>query len=170
MAEKQTYTWFMDQRKQGLPVSSRQVRNKMRACVREWKYDAKVNGNEFQASSGWFRRFMVRYHLVFRRKNDNATKSLDELLPSVATFINHLRVLRINNPGDDEASPHGKFGPRNSYNLDSVPMPFASAVPEPWSTAAPSVCGSRPPAQGLTNASALFICSSVRRANSRNHA
>ena len=95
-AEEQTYKWFLRQRKRGLAVGSRDIRNKMRSSVRDHGYE---NAEGFRASAGWFRRFFARYNMSWRRKNDNACKGLDELLPTVAAFINGLRVLRINNMG-----------------------------------------------------------------------
>ena len=86
-AEEQTYKWFLRQRKKGLAVGSRAIRNKMLRSVRDHEYD---NAEGFRASAGWFRRFFARYHLSWRRKNDNASKSVDELLPTVVTFINNV--------------------------------------------------------------------------------
>ena len=44
------------------------------------------------------KRFMGRFRITRHRRNDNATKSAEELVPGVAQFINDLRQLRVDNP------------------------------------------------------------------------
>ena len=82
----------------------------------------------FKASSGWQKRFMGRYGIVWRRRNDNAKKGVAELLVPVAAFINELRAFRRANP-DDVDLVFGEFGEYNTFDVDQVPMPFASSDP-----------------------------------------
>ena len=72
------------------------------------------------------KRFMGRYGLTLRRKNDNASKSIDQLLPHYIKFVNGVRLLRCDNPdASDPAQSYGLFGPWNTLNVDQVPLCIA---------------------------------------------
>lgn len=138
-AEYQTVLWVKRMRGKGKKVTSRLTKARMRLHVRQQHPDD-VSALVFKASSGWLKRFMGRYCLTWRRRNDNATKSVDELIPSVAKFINDLRAFRLSNPYRpsvlvDRNPPsvfdlkYGLYGPYNTFDVDQVPLPFASADP-----------------------------------------
>ena len=137
-AEQMTLLWVKGMRTQGKKVTSRLIKAKMRVSVRHHN-----RGDEsalaFKASAGWLKRFMGRFRLTWRRRNDNAVKGVKDLVPDVAKFINDLRALRVQNPSvlvGDMAGPldefdtkYGKYGPYNTLDVDQVPMPFVSADP-----------------------------------------
>jgi hypothetical protein len=99
----------------------------------------------FKASAGWFKRFMKRHHLSWRRRNNIKNKSVAELVPSWLAHINKLRKLRTQNPDDMDpdagllgaldaleknlGSVYGKYGLLRTFSLDQVPLPFASDDP-----------------------------------------
>lgn len=35
----------------------------------------------------------------------------------------------MNNPSPAGRSAHGKYGPKNAFDVDQIPLPFACAVP-----------------------------------------
>jgi hypothetical protein len=114
--------WFGAKKRQGKAVSARLMRSKAREfAIRTYGDEAAA----FKASHGWFRRFMSRHNLVWRRRNDNAKASAEELAPAVAMFINRIRALRMSRPDDDDLR-FGQFGPQRTYDVDQVPLPFAS--------------------------------------------
>jgi hypothetical protein len=135
-AENQTMLWVKRMRGKGTKVTSRLTKAKMRLHVRQ-HHPGDAAALVFKASAGWLKRFMGRYRLTWRRRNDNATKSVDELMPSVAKFINDLRALRVskpsvlvdNNPATLFDVRYGMYGPYNTLDVDQVPLPFASADP-----------------------------------------
>jgi hypothetical protein len=123
-AEIQTITWCRDRRvKDGLKLTTRMLRAKMLACVRgHYGHDT-----GFKASPGWVKRFMARHGLTWRRRNDNAKLGVDKLVGPLAHFINDLRLYRMQHPSTDRR--WGKFGEHNTFNVDQVPLPFASSDP-----------------------------------------
>ena len=123
-AEQQLFRWFADVRKKGGRVTTKRLRQKMRVFVREHYVDENNSlhaaAKRFKASAGWIKRFLARYNLGWRRRNDSAYKSVPELLNPIRQFINKLRDLRA---GDGK---YGKYGLYNTFNVDQVPLPFAS--------------------------------------------
>lgn len=68
-------------------MTSRILRNKMKECVIHhypW-------AEEFKASKGWFRRFMRRHNLAFRRRNNKKSKSLVELSDRACSLLSQQR-------------------------------------------------------------------------------
>jgi hypothetical protein len=124
LAEEQTILWCRKQRKQGHKLTTRVARIKMFQCVKH--HYGEDTG--FKASAGWMKRFMGRYGLTWRRRNDNAKAGVDTLVQPLATFINELRKFRMQNPKGGD-SKYGKYGVYNTFNVDQVPLPFASADP-----------------------------------------
>jgi hypothetical protein len=134
LMEEKLIGWFSLRRTNGLACTSRAMRNEaLRWMAQVYPIpdgeEGSGRGNScgFRASQGWFRRFMARHGLVWRRKNDNSPVSTAELLPTVADFCNKLRQLRMKNPRGND--PWGRFSPRNTYDVDQVPLPFASCYP-----------------------------------------
>ena len=122
-AEAATITWVRDQRAAGIKVTTRLVRQKM---LREVN---KRNGAVlFKASPGWVKRFMGRYGLKWRRRNDKSKRSTESLIRALAAFIIALRAFRLRLPSDLDPA-WGKFNCSNTFNVDQVPLPFASADP-----------------------------------------
>ena len=70
-------------------------------------------------------------NFIFGRRNNKKEKSVAELAQSVCHFINTVRALRVSSvSADDESSSKwGKRKPRLIYNVDQVPLPFASDSP-----------------------------------------
>lgn len=65
------------------------------------KLHKEVAGFErFKGSAGWMKRFMGRHRIVWRCRNDNATKSVEKLAPLVLKFINSVRALRAEGRGE----------------------------------------------------------------------
>jgi hypothetical protein len=124
LAEEQTITWCRQKRvRDGLKLTTRMLRSKMRACVRA-HYGADTG---FKASTGWVKRFMARHGLTWRRRNDNAKVGVEKLVVPLAHFINDLRLYRMRHPSTDRR--WGKYGLCNTFNVDQVPLPFASSDP-----------------------------------------
>jgi hypothetical protein len=71
---------------------------------------------------------MARYGLTWRRRNDNAKKSVESLILPLASFLAELRKFRMHHSKPSD-SKYGKFGLFNTFNVDQVPLPFASADP-----------------------------------------
>ena len=86
------------------------------------------DGLDFKASAGWMKRFMGRYGLTWRRKNDNAKLGVEKLVDPCAKFINQLRCLCLRNKSAADGK-FGKFGVSHTFNVDQVPLPFASSDP-----------------------------------------
>lgn len=140
LAEQQTVMWMRARRKKGIKLTTRIAKAAMKLNVRRM-YADDDSSLGFKASSGWMKRFMARFGITWRRRNDNATKSAAQLMPSVANFINDLRAFRVDSPsvlvGDLDAVPSedgfaarfGKYGPYNTFNVDQHPLPFASCDP-----------------------------------------
>jgi hypothetical protein len=128
LAEEQLITWCRDQRKKGHKLTTRIIRVKMVQFVVNHYGDS----TGFKASTGWTKRFMARYKLTWRRRNDNAKASIESLVGPCANFITSLRKFRMQHPAADsesETAKYGAFGLHNSFNVDQVPLPFASADP-----------------------------------------
>lgn len=100
------------------------LRRDMRLAVQ-----AHYGKTSFTASQGWVRRFMKRHNIVFRRRNNKKEKSVAELAPSVCNFISTVRALRVSSLAEAVSPKWGKWGPRVIYNVDQVPLPFASDSP-----------------------------------------
>jgi hypothetical protein len=124
LAEGKCIIWLRQQRKKGLRVSSKTLRKYMIKQVHKLHQDS-PNYLHFKASQGWLKRFMARHHLCWRMRNDNALKSAEQLAHGVQKFIKELRRLRAEHP-DQNDQVWGKFGPRYTFNVDQVPLPFAS--------------------------------------------
>jgi hypothetical protein len=126
LSEEQTLVWCRALRKRGSKLTTRLVRAKMLFFTRNHYGDV-----PFKASGGWMKRFMGRYGLTWRRRNDNAKKSTASLVGPMSRWINRLRLYRLNHPTTDPATDtkFGKFGLNNTFNVDQVPLPFASADP-----------------------------------------
>jgi hypothetical protein len=139
--ERTVLAWIQSLRSQGLRVKARMVRAHMRVEVEDSR--PLVVGpryRPFKASSGWLKRFMKRHRLCWRRRNNNKSKSVKELLPRVLRFISYLRRVRrqekraqeeeIEDDGIDECDEScrkwGQFCPHTTFNVDQVPMPFAN--------------------------------------------
>jgi hypothetical protein len=123
-SEAQLIVWCRDLRKKGTRLTPRMVQPQMRSFVRT--HDADTPGaSKFKASKGWMKRFMGRFGIVWRRRNDKASKSVEELISPLAAFINRVRKLRRLNPSSDDLV-FGKYGLYNTLNVDQVPLPFAS--------------------------------------------
>lgn len=124
-AEASCIEWIRKQRGKGLIVQAKTLRKYMIRQVR--KQHADVPGfDRFKASAGWLKRFMGRHKLTWRRRNDNALKSASHLASGVQKFIKSLRALRAQHP--DQKDPiWGIFGPKNTLNIDQIPLPFASS-------------------------------------------
>jgi hypothetical protein len=84
-------------RKKGIKLSTRIVKGAMRRNVLEL-FSGQPLVQAFKASPGWMKQFMGRWRITWRRRNDNAKKSAEEVMPAVAKFINRLRVLRQDHP------------------------------------------------------------------------
>ena len=98
-AERECVVWIGNQRRRGLRVTSKVLRKKVVKLVRE--LHSEVAGSEhFKGSAGWMKRFMGRYRMGWRCRNDNATKSAQKLAPSVQNFIKRLRALREEGRGE----------------------------------------------------------------------
>ena len=122
-AEAATITWVRDQRAAGIKVTTRLVLQKMLREVNN------RNGTVlFMASPGWVKRFMGRYGLKWRRRNDKSKRSTESLIRALAAFINALRAFRLRHPSDLDPA-WGNFNCSNTFNVDQVPLPFASADP-----------------------------------------
>lgn len=126
-AESACLEWLKKQRMKGLLVQSKTLRKYMIRQVRRFHSDS-TGYDRFKASAGWLKRFMARHKLTWRRRNDNALKSADKLAPQVQKFIKELRALRKSRPDPNNVnSIWGIFGPKNTFNVDQVPLPFASS-------------------------------------------
>ena len=90
-AEKMTMLWMKQRRAKGIRITSRILSAKMRESVLHHQPNNEA-ARRFKASAGWQKRFMGRYGIVWRRRNDNAKKGVAELLLPVAAFINDLRA------------------------------------------------------------------------------
>jgi hypothetical protein len=128
LAETQTIEWCRLQRRiKKNKVTTRLLRIHMLKAMRH-HYPGGLGSATFKASGGWLKRFMGRYGLKFRRRNDTATKPTAELIPRLCSFINKLRILKIRNPAPGN-SKHGKYNTFSVLNVDQVPLPFASNDP-----------------------------------------
>jgi hypothetical protein len=123
-AETQTILWCREQRKKGNKLTTRIMRVKMMQCTAHHYGE----GTGFKASAGWVKRFMARYGLTWRRRNDNAKKSIESLTLPLAAFLSTLRKFRMRHSKPTDTK-YGKFGLFNTFNVDQVPLPFASADP-----------------------------------------
>jgi hypothetical protein len=146
LAESKTVDWMRGKRKKGIKLTTRIVKGAMKKHVLE-VYGGQPQVQAFKASAGWMKRFMGRWRITWRRRNDNAKKSAAELMPAVAKFICRLREFRHDHPsalvGDlpplprwAETDPrhnftatYGEFDPYNTLNVDQHPLPFASTDP-----------------------------------------
>jgi hypothetical protein len=131
-AEERLIGYIREQRKQGHAVRTRQVRAKMLefvAAVNVGHRPLRKDEKEFKASAGWMKRFMARYGLCWRRRNDKATKSVTELVKPVATFINLLRRVRMRSVRANTCKRYGQYDLLHTFNVDQVPMPFANGDP-----------------------------------------
>ena len=98
-AERECVVWIGNQRRRGLRVTSKVLRKKVVKLVRE--LHSEVAGSErFKGSAEWMKRFMGRYRVGWRCRNDNATKSAQKLAPSMQNFIKRLRALREEGRGE----------------------------------------------------------------------
>ena len=99
LAELDTYTvaWMRRKRKCGTKLTTRLVKGAMKNHVRKGHPD-NAEAKAFKASAGWMKRFMGRFRITWRRRNDNAKKSAAQLMPKVAKFIRELRELRRSRP------------------------------------------------------------------------
>ena len=133
-SEEHLIRWCRAQRKRGAKLTTRLVRAQMFFFTRNlYPLSARIN---FKASAGWMKRFMGRYGLTWRRRNDNARKSTESLLPGLVGFLNDLRLYRVKHPRpaldeekENEDEVYGLFGPENTLNVDQVPLPFSSTDP-----------------------------------------
>jgi hypothetical protein len=145
-AENETIVWASTQRrKRGAKLTTRILSSKMRQCMLN-HYPPEAAA--FKASTGWFSRFCARYGLRQRRKNDNAKKPLKTLIPEVALHINQLRKFRRSHPAE-RCETWGKFGPRETLNVDQVPMAFASSDGRTWEFGGVQRVWIRAPGSGL---------------------
>ena len=62
-------------------------------------------------------------------RNNKKEKSVAELASSVCNFISTIRALRVTSLDPSLSRKWGKWGPRVIYNVDQVPLPFASDSP-----------------------------------------
>jgi hypothetical protein len=153
LAETQTIRWCRDQRRKGIKITTRIVRSKMVVCVRN---HCGVDTG-FKASAGWMKRFMGRYGLTWRRRNDNAKVPISELVKPCANFITKLRKLRILHPKASD-SKFGAFGPSHTFNVDQVPLPFASADPRTLEFIGCQRVWIKQPGSGLDKRQATLQC------------
>jgi hypothetical protein len=125
-------------RRKGIKLTTRIVKGAMKKHVLE-VYGGQPQVQAFKASAGWMKRFMGRWRITWRRRNDNAKKSAAELMPAVTKFICRLREFRHDHPsalvGDlpplprwAETDPrhnftatYGEFDPYNTLNVDQHP-------------------------------------------------
>jgi hypothetical protein len=153
LAENQTITWCREQRKKGNKLTTRIVRVKMAACVKN-HYGPNTG---FKASSGWMKRFMGRYGLTWRRRNDNAKIPVSSLVGACANFITKLRKFRLLHPKGTDTK-FGAFGPYNTFNVDQVPLPFASSDPRTLEFIGCQRVWIKQPGSGLDKRQATLQC------------
>jgi hypothetical protein len=92
LAERKVFEWFAGQRVEGNRVTSRLIRVEMKLAVQVFY---PVDGIKFRASMGWFRRFMRRHNLSFRRRNNKKEKSIAELAGRVGFFFDRVRRYNV---------------------------------------------------------------------------
>lgn len=123
---------FRETRRSKNRVSTRYLKVWMRQFVADG-----INPNEqhdprrvkFQASEGWLRAFMKRNGLVTRKTTNKNSKSIMCLLPALVRFTLAVMQFRAANPAppgpnNADESIFGRFGPRNTFNGDQVPLAF----------------------------------------------
>lgn len=118
MAESQLLTRFIEARQtNGARVRFQWVKTEMKRAVEE-HYPSAV----FSGSTGWFRRWMKRHNIVYRRRNNKKSKSIAQLAPDVCRFINTIRTMRVSSLDNDSSrdSKWGQWTPRLIYNVDQV--------------------------------------------------
>jgi hypothetical protein len=120
-AEEEAVAWMRDKRERGIKITARILKGAMKGFVRTLNPQGSAGHGAalaFKASSGWMKRFMGRFRISWRRRNDNAKQSAAQLMPPVGNFIRHLREFRLDNPSvplaeEDDQLPN-ILAPRNA--------------------------------------------------------
>ena len=82
----------------------------------------------FTASHGWFRRFIKRFNIKFRKRQNQKKSNIEDHREAIMNWHKQLRydVLppRPDTPKDHWDWTWGRFPPERRYNMDQVPLPF----------------------------------------------
>jgi DDE superfamily endonuclease len=115
-AEKNLYTWIIEQRKQGLAVTYITAKITMFDILKEPEMIA-LYGNsteDFKASFRWLTSFMKRYKLSLRRRTKISQKLPEQTKESLERFQQFVTRLRIEK----------SFEYRYIFNMDETPVWF----------------------------------------------
>lgn len=121
--EERVLQWFRECRKQGMGVSGRMIRIRMKSEVAA---STLAKALQFKASEKWLRTFVKRHKLSWRVKTNTKSMSLEDRIPRIRRW--HARLRRRLGKDDPILRRHPKWGrwdAENRYNLDQVHMPNA---------------------------------------------
>ena len=130
--EVQVDAKITDHRRKRIKVVGRDVIEWMNALVADSARQDEADGREpderktnWMGSGGWLAGFMVRKGWVRRMATNKRSHSVEDLLGPILGWVRFLRNLRKDNPSDHDLI-WGAFGPQTTFNVDSVPVAFAS--------------------------------------------
>jgi hypothetical protein len=130
--ENQLDEMISSKRKGRVKVTGVDVKEWMNALVSDAARKEEQAGKEadprklnWKCSGKWLRDFLKRKGWVYRRATNKRSHSAEDLLGDVLAWVRFLRQIRRDHPNDSDPI-WGIFGPRNTFNADSVPIVFAS--------------------------------------------
>lgn len=144
--EELLFKSIKSRREKGFKMRSRFVRAEMRRLVKA-AHPSNRKAQRYKASTGWLKRFMARHDLCWRKRNNKKAFVVDKYIPKVRFYLDTLRKLRIATRSKAEAEERlqhafkaggqeaqnaeaknqrrwGLLGPRYTFNVDQVPLPF----------------------------------------------
>jgi hypothetical protein len=125
-------TTITEHRKKRVKVTGKDAKEWMHSLVAAAAWADKEAGMEddprkvnWMSSGKWLTGFLKRKGWAYRRATNKRSHSPEDLIGDVLGYTRFLRDLRRDHPSSEDPI-WGIFGPRNSFNADSVPVSFAS--------------------------------------------
>jgi hypothetical protein len=160
--EDELYTRFLNRRgHKGWPANHFWLQLEFGRILKE----EKPKGHEgFKVSSGWGQGFCQRFRITSQAKNNIKTHDATERKEKIIKFHRYFAQVQsaLSRPGTERSEKYGRFGPKNMFHVDQVPLPFASPCSKTLNPKGAKSCRiAAPKTSGLEKRQAtlqLWIC------------
>ena len=128
--EEKLHVAIKEHRKKGRKVSRTWICVKAKQLQHEQdKIDGTTLASRFKASNGWFRRFLRRKNIKFRKRKSGKKKTTDDNMDLIRSWHSTFRYEILPNYLDERLPEQftekwGRFPPHLRCNIDQVPLPF----------------------------------------------